>query len=84
VTAAAESDDDILDGLFHACALRAYLDQAQAEQGWPDPDATRRRAYDYYERALAEKNRRKSPPQAEAGEGSATSPGGGNPSLRCA
>jgi hypothetical protein len=78
-----ECDDDILDGLFHACALRAYLDQAVAEQRWPDPDATRRRAYDYYERALAEKNLRKIP-QAEAGEGGATSAGSRNPSLRCA
>ena len=51
-------DDDILDALFHACAWRAYLEQAQAEQSWPDPEATRRRAYDYYERALAQKNAR--------------------------
>jgi hypothetical protein len=52
-------DDDILDDLFHGCALAAYLDQAAAE-GWPpDCEATRRRAYDYYEQALAEKNRPK-------------------------
>jgi hypothetical protein len=52
--------DDILDGLFHGCALAAYLDQARHQQGWPDSEATRRRAYDYYEAALAEKHRRKS------------------------
>ncbi len=54
-------DDDILDGLFHGCALAAYLDQT-AEEGRfpPDSEATRRRAYQYYEEALAEKNRQKS------------------------
>jgi hypothetical protein len=76
--------DDILDGLFHACALRAYLDQAKAQQGWPDPEATRRRAYEYYERALAEKNRRKSPPDAEAGDGNSSPSGQRIPSRRCA
>lgn len=48
--------DSILDDLFHACALIAFLEQAQVEQGWPDPEATRRRAYQLYEKALAEKN----------------------------
>jgi hypothetical protein len=47
---------DLLDDLFTACALAAFLDQAEAEQCWPDPEATRRRAYRYYEEALAEKN----------------------------
>jgi hypothetical protein len=64
----AESDDDILDDLFHGCALAAYLDQAAAEQGWPDSEATRQRAYRYYEDALAEKNRRKSRPEAVAAD----------------
>ena len=49
-------DDDILDDLFHGCALAAYLQQAAIEQGWPDPEATRRRAYRMYEQALAEAN----------------------------
>ncbi len=52
--------DEILDGIFHGCALAAFLDQAKAEQGWPSSEATRVRAYAYYEQALAEKNRRKS------------------------
>jgi hypothetical protein len=56
----AESDDDIMDSLFHGCALAAYVDQSIAEQGRPDSEATRLRAYDLYEQALAEKNRRKS------------------------
>jgi hypothetical protein len=52
--------DDILDGLFHACAWRAYLEQAAEERKFPpDSEATRRRAYRYYEDALAEKNARK-------------------------
>jgi hypothetical protein len=60
----APADDDILGGLFHGCALAAYLDQAAAEQGWPDSEATKRRANRYYEDALSEKNRRTSLPQA--------------------
>jgi hypothetical protein len=49
--------DDILDGLFHGCALAAFLEQAEAEQGWPESEATKQRAYRYYEDALAAKNR---------------------------
>ena len=49
-------DDDILGELFHGCALAAFVDQA-IEEGWPpDCEATRRRAYRYYEEALAEKD----------------------------
>lgn len=50
--------DDILDDLFHGCALQAYLEQAARQQGWPDSEATRRRAFDLYERALAVRSRR--------------------------
>lgn len=50
-------DDSVLDDLFPACALAAFLEQAHAEQGWPDMEATRIRAYQLYEAALAEKNR---------------------------
>jgi len=57
--------DDILDGLFHGCALAAWLDQAAEERSWPPSiEGTRQRAYRYYEEALAEKNRRKSQPEA--------------------
>jgi hypothetical protein len=52
--------DDILDDLFHGCAFQAFVDEAHAVQGWPDPEATRRRAYRYYEDALAENQGRKS------------------------
>jgi hypothetical protein len=52
--------DDLLTDLFHACALQAYLEQATIEHGWPDPEATRRRAYRLYEEAIAEKNAAKS------------------------
>jgi hypothetical protein len=57
--------DEILDGLFHGCALAAFLDQAEAERGRPSREGTRRRAFQYYEEALAAKNRAKT----EAGEG---------------
>ena len=56
----AEPDDEILDSLFHGCALAAFLDEAAERQGWPDSVAVRLRAYRYYEDALAEKHRRKS------------------------
>jgi hypothetical protein len=56
----AESDDDIMDSLFHGAALTAYLLVAAESNCRPPPvEATRRRAYDLYEQALAEKNRRK-------------------------
>jgi len=49
--------EDILDNLFHGCALAAYLDEAAALRRWPpDSGATKRRAYRYYEEALAAKN----------------------------
>jgi hypothetical protein len=51
-----DDHDDILDDLFHGCAWAAYLDQAAEQRGWPDSEATKLRAYRYYEAALAEKN----------------------------
>ena len=51
--------DDVLDDLFHFCALRAYLEvYAQTRQFPPDSEATRQLAYRLYEDALAEKNGR--------------------------
>ena len=47
------SVEAIHDDLFHRCALRAFVEQAEAQQGWPDPEATRRLAYRLYEDALA-------------------------------
>lgn len=73
MTTAAE-DDDILDSLFHACAFAAWLDEAAARRGPPDQEATRKRCYDYYERALAEKNRRASSPSPTAPELAVTEP----------
>ena len=52
------TDDDILDDLFHGCAFAAFIDQAREEGGLPDREATRRRAFAYYEQALAVKNHR--------------------------
>ena len=51
-----------------AVAVAAWLDQAAEDGQWPpDSEATRQRAYRYYEEALAEKNRAKeaSPQEAE-------------------
>jgi hypothetical protein len=50
--------DEILDDLFHACAFSAFVEEAHAQQGWPDSEATRRRAYASYEQELAARNSR--------------------------
>lgn len=50
------TDDDILNDLLMGCALAAFIDQAIEQRGPPDMEATRRRAYELYEKALAEKN----------------------------
>lgn len=60
------TDNDILDDMFLSCALAAFLDQAAIEQNWPDAEATRRRAYGYYEEVLAAKNIRHSSPVPSA------------------
>jgi len=52
--------EDLFTDLFQGCALTAFLQQAYACQGWPDPEETRQRAYTLYEEALAERNRAKS------------------------
>jgi hypothetical protein len=51
-------DDDILDDLFHGCAISAFVEQAIKQGGPPDSEATRQRAYQLYEDALAAKNSR--------------------------
>ena len=45
--------DPIWDDLFLGCALAAYVAEARAARGVPDPEATRRRAYRLYEEQLA-------------------------------
>jgi hypothetical protein len=76
--------DDVLDSIFHGCALKAYLEVwAETRQFPPDSEATRIRAYQLYEEALAEKNRRKQPkdsgrsPLREAGQDCEAPEGGG-------
>jgi hypothetical protein len=51
--------DELLDDIFHGCAFAAFVEQAIAQGGPPDREATRVRAYRYYEDALAAKNHRK-------------------------
>jgi hypothetical protein len=45
--------DDILDDLFHGCALAAYVELAIVAGGTPDSEETRRLAFEFYEAALA-------------------------------
>jgi len=47
---------DVLDDLFHGCALAAFVEQAQQVGDWPDLERVRRQAFDLYERALSERN----------------------------
>jgi hypothetical protein len=47
--------DEILDDLFHGCAFAAFVEQARLQKGPPCPELTRRRAYELYEQALADK-----------------------------
>ncbi|HEV8059420.1 MAG TPA: hypothetical protein VGP68_06090 [Gemmataceae bacterium] len=61
-----ETIDDILDDPFHGAAWAAYIELASIACGHPDPEATRRLAYRYYEEALARKNERRQ--QAPASE----------------
>ena len=49
-------DDDIFDSVFHGCAFAAYVEVAVACGGVPDEAATRRRAFQLYEEALAERH----------------------------
>ena len=51
-------DTDILDDLFHGCALHALIEEGVKCGGTPDSEATRRRAYQLYEEVLREKNLR--------------------------
>ncbi len=51
--------DSILDDVFHGCALTAYLEVWRQTGQFPPDSETTRRAYQLYEEALAEKNRRK-------------------------
>ncbi|RUL89450.1 hypothetical protein [Tautonia sociabilis] len=49
--------DEILDDLFHGCAFAAFVELAFECRGLPDAEATRERAFRYFEEELARKNR---------------------------
>jgi hypothetical protein len=51
-----ELDPEIFDDLFLGCALAAFLEQAAIQRGSPDSEATRRRAYQFYEDELKRKH----------------------------
>ena len=48
--------DEMLDDLFHGCAFAAFVEQAVEQGGPPDMEATKRRAFRFYEEALALKS----------------------------
>ena len=50
--------DEILDDLLHGCALAAFVDLAIACRGYPESEATKRLACQYYEEAIAAKDAR--------------------------
>ena len=47
---------DPLDEPFLAIALAAFIAEARAVQGWPDPERVRQRAYASYEAELRRKS----------------------------
>jgi hypothetical protein len=44
-----ETSDPFWDDSFHAIAIQAFVAQAVEEQGWPDPEKTKQRAYKLFE-----------------------------------
>ena len=46
------TSDPILDDVFQWFAWRAFIDEARAAQGWPDPEKTKQRCYAMYEAEL--------------------------------
>jgi hypothetical protein len=60
-------DDHFWDDLFHGAAWRAFIELIGEHGVRPDPEATRKLAYRYYEQALAEKVATRSrPPDNDA------------------
>ena len=49
--------DEVLDDLFHGCAFAAFVELSIERKGPPDMEATRERAFRYYEEELARRNR---------------------------
>ncbi len=47
-----------MEDTFLGCAFAAFVEEAAKASGPPCPDATRQRAYRYYEQQLAAKHRR--------------------------
>lgn len=50
--------DAFMADMFHGCAFAAFVEEAAKASGPPCQEATRRRAYRYYEELLAEKQGR--------------------------
>lgn len=61
-----DDNDEFLDDLFLGCAFAAYVDQAVDEKGPPDSEATRKRAYAYYEQQLAEQSQPPHEPRTDS------------------
>jgi hypothetical protein len=50
------TDDPLWDDVFHGCAWAAFIDEARSQQGTPDSESVRWRAFAYYEQQIAKKN----------------------------
>lgn len=48
--------DPILDDLFHACAIEAFVQESRQVGGWPHSESVKQRAYGLYEEELARKS----------------------------
>ncbi|MFN8709713.1 MAG: hypothetical protein ACK526_13560 [Planctomyces sp.] len=50
--------DAFMEDMFLGCAFAAFVEEAAKANGLPCPEATRQRAYRYYEEQLAAKQSR--------------------------
>lgn len=48
-----ENDDP-----FHSCAFLAFVEEAEAVQGWPDSEKVRQNAYKRYEELVRQKDKK--------------------------
>lgn len=56
---------------FHSCAFLAFVEEAEAVQGWPDSERVKQNAYKRYEALIKKANEQKQaePPREAAPDG---------------
>jgi hypothetical protein len=61
-----DSFAEMLDDLFHGCAIAAFVEIACQSCSWPGSEATRQLAYRLYEAEIASRNEMKTSPSPQA------------------